>query len=711
MSSMKESPENIWDEIELDKLIPYKNHQFQQYKGLLYTNILESVKTDGVRFPVLVRPAANGKYELLDGYYRVVAAKELGFDTIPFFVSKELTDEEAIDYIYDSSPFGLLIKHGVDVYDSDYKNTENYKKIKEDTVFIFGIGFMSREEYIERFLLTEDDVTFTYNSIYDMGNADVLPLGEYDDTNLAEDIIEELGLIGKEGDKLDAVEFAKRFNRQYLHNLEKGTHKQEGVIARLKTSLSLDLELFDKNNSKHQLERGKIISLIYTLENKHFPTTNILELLSKPSMENIDNSFLGWETYNGKIIRAIKISLEKELTLQAKTHIKYAVYHAVTAWNHFLENVSNNMDIAAEYGVEHDIKGMLDTFELLDEILTDCNDKDTAYSHSPIETLYLKILQHEQTGQIEDILKVNRTHTEATHDAPPEFIEEMIKFHEVNVPTDKIEKYIYDNAFELAKYVFLKRETVKEDRRKIRKYKRVVRNFLTFGQYAKPQYSFGGKVTVLTIISCLQVVTSDEEKTHFKNNFYGHQGKKGTRNSSQHWWEAFKSGLADDALKIYLVRKVVDRWYANIGRSATRIRLREMESACDTVLLKILTFPSLYEMLRIHNCYLMAICIDLDDEIVMAALCIEGYLRNKGFGYIDIGYTIGRLFEYSDDVERTFSELTAMIDNAVNNGDATLHITGDVVPKNQSWEIENERKVLNFKFAFDYEYKICTMTN
>jgi hypothetical protein len=48
------------------------------------------------------------------------------------------------------------------------------------------------------------------------------------------------------------------------------------------------------------------------LEHRHYPKINVLMLLDKPSMESIDNTFLGWQTHNGEILRTVKEALGKE---------------------------------------------------------------------------------------------------------------------------------------------------------------------------------------------------------------------------------------------------------------------------------------------------------------------------------------------------------------------------------------------------------------
>jgi ParB/RepB/Spo0J family partition protein len=59
---------------QLDK----SNHSF-----LGYHELVESIKIEGVRVPVVVEKIGNGKYKLLDGLRRYEACKDLGLKTIP----------------------------------------------------------------------------------------------------------------------------------------------------------------------------------------------------------------------------------------------------------------------------------------------------------------------------------------------------------------------------------------------------------------------------------------------------------------------------------------------------------------------------------------------------------------------------------------------------------------------------------------------------
>lgn len=65
-------------------------------------NMVESIKTIGVKIPVLVRPKQNGGYEMIAGHRRNYATKKAGLNGIPAIV-REMTDEEATIIMVDSN--------------------------------------------------------------------------------------------------------------------------------------------------------------------------------------------------------------------------------------------------------------------------------------------------------------------------------------------------------------------------------------------------------------------------------------------------------------------------------------------------------------------------------------------------------------------------------------------------------------------------------
>ena len=83
-------------------LIPFENHPFQERNGIEQTELLESIKTNGLLEPIIVRSFSAGTYEIISGHRRVNACKELGIQTVSAIV-KELSKDEAVIAMLDAN--------------------------------------------------------------------------------------------------------------------------------------------------------------------------------------------------------------------------------------------------------------------------------------------------------------------------------------------------------------------------------------------------------------------------------------------------------------------------------------------------------------------------------------------------------------------------------------------------------------------------------
>ena len=90
------------EEIDIDKIVPFKNHPFKVLDDEKMMDLVESIKKNGVLTPVLVRPLKGGIYEMISGHRRLHAAKLAELKKIPAII-KELTDDEAIIVMVDSN--------------------------------------------------------------------------------------------------------------------------------------------------------------------------------------------------------------------------------------------------------------------------------------------------------------------------------------------------------------------------------------------------------------------------------------------------------------------------------------------------------------------------------------------------------------------------------------------------------------------------------
>lgn len=616
MSFTKVYPHKDQVEIEINNLVPFARRPLKLFRGRRLTEMVDSIRIIGIYQPITVRPVADGKYEILNGHYRVAAAMELKLNTVPAVILEGLTDAEALLHVSETNTVGLLLNSGIDIHDDGYKESEEFKKIENARIFSDHTFSMALDEYIERFLLTDFELISSHESIYDMGNSYELDEEECEDDALALEILRMTDPVSeedikkwiksKERSNIIAVKNAREAEAEQVKELiHTFTRQDGGYVEQLRTHLNLDLDSFDYNNIRNKQERAKVLYFLHGLKTRDFPNVNILELLSKPSMENIDNSFLGWETSNGKIIKLIKHLIEKEISLNLKNNIKGAVSHVVDAWGSYMDNARTNMDLLAEHGYEYDFDS--DISLLKSEMEEPHAPKAvTGYTYSPpspLETLYLKLVQHEYLGQVKDLLMLHTLKSDTEYHLPSEHVEEMMEFCTRKIGVDNFDAYFQiENIQKIAKFVYLNSDTNKEDRRRIRESKEKVLRFLDFCFFA--DLNDWDDVSELLIISCLQAILLDIRKETFDYAFHGFEGKKGDRKGKIYVQAALKNDKRTyDALQVYWVHKVMDHSYANIGRYDLINKLRELEKLCCGILEKILCCPTIEGMLNMHSLY------------------------------------------------------------------------------------------------------------
>ena len=90
-------------ELDVESLIPFKDHPFREYPEEKMQEMVESVTEHGILMPILVRPHKSGEgYEIISGHNRVEACRRAGMKTIPATV-RELDDDTAIILMVDSN--------------------------------------------------------------------------------------------------------------------------------------------------------------------------------------------------------------------------------------------------------------------------------------------------------------------------------------------------------------------------------------------------------------------------------------------------------------------------------------------------------------------------------------------------------------------------------------------------------------------------------
>ena len=89
-------------DIPLLEISDFPNHPFKVKADEAMLEMADSVKQYGILVPALVRPKADGGYEMVAGHRRKKASELAGKETIPCIV-RELNDDEAIVAMVDSN--------------------------------------------------------------------------------------------------------------------------------------------------------------------------------------------------------------------------------------------------------------------------------------------------------------------------------------------------------------------------------------------------------------------------------------------------------------------------------------------------------------------------------------------------------------------------------------------------------------------------------
>ena len=95
---------NAVQNIDINKLVPYKNHCFKLYEGERLDDMVRSVQQYGIMVPIIVRTIPDSdNYEILSGHNRVNAARIIGKKNVPAIIKENLPDEFATVYLIETN--------------------------------------------------------------------------------------------------------------------------------------------------------------------------------------------------------------------------------------------------------------------------------------------------------------------------------------------------------------------------------------------------------------------------------------------------------------------------------------------------------------------------------------------------------------------------------------------------------------------------------
>ena len=636
--------------IETRNLVGFDGYPLELFRGKRFENLrrevlgftfdengifrLGSPEDAKINYPIVVRPKGKESYEIVHGHYRVAVAQELQIKTIPCVVLTNMSDDEALNYLSTLNPVGLLKKCQIDIRNKNFRNTPEYRRLKGEMVLAHDEDItMCMERYILRFLLEDDQIPQLFDSIYCMGNTHKLTEKECRDESIAQEIIllrnpdRRKELEDNNSDKVilglansalndEAKELA---NNVFLRN-------DGGIISGLRENFRFDLEKFDYTSLASRQQRAKLLFFLYNFKDKYFSdnpeecngqttcencklknkgkchTVYIMHLLRTPSMENIDRSAWGWKTRNGEIFRFLKQEVELELSDTELRCIRGKVKEVVNSFGEIINKVTTEIETMMQWNIDcsQQIAALEKNIEAVKGQLTLEVPADT-HPASPMEAFYFRLVQNDYLGELRDLRKIYDFQSHKKTPASSKYQTEMRQLEQHELQQEEVEAYFNpDNVQRIAKYVYAKDESeiTKEDRRKIRNMKSKALNLLKCFRLADPYDPSYSTVTELFLISCLQYLLYDDSEDTFPY-FYPRKKRRISVKAALKGKE-----LPIDALKVYLVRRIMDYSYTNTGESYTKQLMQKYEKIAIDCAIMALEGNTIEDMLNLQKYYL-----------------------------------------------------------------------------------------------------------
>lgn len=471
----------------------------------------------------------------------------------------------------------------IDISSNDYYKDEKFKMLEKE--FVFAGIWIPKSWWIEKNIVGQERLKEIYG-IYAMGVKH-----EYSQSELQNSAwMNELAEKYRDAKMKTKGEFIRlpKYIEQYFFRKKTENSSGAGLVERLK-SVGFDIDKFEY--PKEKIEKIKLLYFLFCFEfdNK----VKIQPFLSNPTLENVDNTFVGDETRNGELMACLKNNLLKEIDPDYVSILKKCLDDIISQWERQIIYV-RYLAFAGK-----DIDYLKEINDDLEWILSKIGKSPILYEDSLLETFYLKLSLHEVIGRENDLLDVSGKHLEELS-GPNEY--QLKKYKEIDEEELEINwegeeqyktifDYINGHKRMLAQCVFGKDDINSNDYKKLARANDGLREYLNFLK-ENTKASFIERIPVLFVISCLQEIILIDKKEKIENTFYRHEAKDiRTLNS-----EIFHGKEALRKNQYAWIAKVMRRYNANRGNSEVSMWERKIEDNLDFLLLEVYKSNSLREM-------------------------------------------------------------------------------------------------------------------
>jgi hypothetical protein len=525
---------------------------------------------------------------------------------------KPITEEKMIQYANAD-----LKKYNIDISRDDYdkQNGEAFHKL--DYIFVSEDGKLINESwFVEKYLIGQERLEKKYGC-YMMG------------------LDRKLTKIELEWDSL----YAELDTKYPVADAERNITRKDkpGLLMRIKDTFGFELDDFPNE----QQARLKLVSLLYCFERVY--KVEFTSYFNNPTLENVNDIIINSNTKNGYLLEYLRRSIVRDLNIEFIAFINSACCKMVEEWESQLQKLMLKLDTLVTRDTGAELKRSCELIlELTKQI--DCITEHGKYKHSLLETVYLKLWQHENLGREHDILEVTQKTQEFIASLPDDLTEYRSLAGKTVYKKD-MKQFIKDNRKLLAKLAFESDSVTSNQYKVFDLASEKVEYYLDMLNDNTMVNKFID-IPQLLVVAAIQEIINLDKKEVFPNRFYRYTttDQKTMNTELVYGTDAFrKSQLA-------WVARVNTRYNAYNGRKDEALLAYKAQSAIDKIIVNLFKTNSITDMLVVHNFYMQ-----LMDEVLLSE---DLYNKNiarfeKSVGKRKKGYHIANAYDFQ--ARRLFS--------------------------------------------------------
>jgi len=502
-----------------------------------------------------------------------------------------------------------LKKLGIDVTKDDYINHPQFKELKQSFVTENRVT-MTEAWWVEKNLVGQKRLEKIYG-----------PYAFGIERKLTDEEMKESEWLRNLADKYPDKQRTPKDIWKFYHRDEgedEGSSKK-GLIKRLE-KLGFYVDRFSDSQ-----EKVKLLYFLYCFE-----TSNRVQLssfLGNPTLENVDDSFVGVYTKNGELMSELKRTIARELSPGYTKKVLDLLVYIGNKWEEQLEKVIIQLDYSIDGEYLCDLKRISE--QLRDCLHTIHEMPEGSYQDSILETFYLKLSQHENLGREFDIMDVNIM--EETEDETLTYCPEKYKILAYQtISKNEIESYLRNNKEELLNLVYEKDKVSNYERQRYYAVVENVNNFVDMIDENTKAVEME-KITKLYAITYMQEILRLDKKQKIENFYYRYK----TSELKSLYTELNYGTESRRKSQLALIRRVNRRFYRYAGKEEEAKFALESEIYIDMIISRIFQCDSFEDMLYVHIFFL-----NLTDTVFLIDKQISSTLKrlNKCIGRKQKGY-------------------------------------------------------------------------